>query len=92
MIDTESHKVSQDHTKVVSNMGYPWRKGRLLSYSVHMKDLKIGAACMKAGSGTVGGGSFCLSTCNTVRSIDFVTFQSHLKFGSDDSISENQFE
>lgn len=57
-----------------------------------MKDLKIGAAYMKAGSGTVGG-SFCLSTCNTVRSIDFVTFQSHLILALmiQYLISENQF-
>lgn len=57
-----------------------------------MKDLRIGAACMYESGIRNGGGRILLSTCsNTVRSIDFVTFQSHLNFGSDDSIIENQF-
>lgn len=38
-----------------------------------------------------GGRILLLIMCNTVRSIDFVTFQSHLNFGSDGSRSENQF-
>lgn len=62
-----------------------------------MKDLKIGAACMKESGiriqerwGAVPFAYQLVVLC-TVRSIDFVTFQFHLNFGSIDSISEIQF-
>lgn len=94
MIDTESHRISQGLTrshKSCFKYGVPLEKGPAPFLLRTYEGFKDRGGMYESGIRNGGGRILLLSTCNTVRSIDFVTFQSHLKFGSDDSISENQF-